>query len=494
MPGKHISDLPPIERDLLTRSVVWMDSFWDEAAGLLKVPTDDRRFKHIPEIHDIRTSTWYALGLCQRGSEDDLRRVQVILETILQYQFNEPGKPYDGTWYRFTEEPPPGDQAIWRGYDPNWREFIGTTLALILLDFEQDIPASLIPSIDSAFRLAIRGGMARGLTPAYTNIALMHAFLLIYVGERLAEPAWIVAGEEYAREIYRLFARHGTFSEYNSPTYYGVDLYALGLWRTYSSSPLLKQPGAEMEAALWRDTALFYHAGMKNVAGPYDRSYGMDMQHYASLIGLWIWQALGRDQAPFPDTDHPFEHALDFAFVPLYVAVGVDVPASVLPTLRSFQGPRQIERLIDSDPRRVVTAWIGKNLLIGGEETSYSYPASDQIHPATIHWQHPNGQIGWIRLMYYTPVNARVEGQVLTITQPAQGPDSPDLHFTLLLPTGDQPNFAADYWQLPNLAVRITTNANFKEARVVGDVWEVRYTIGHLDKGEIASIHLEVKG
>ena len=102
-----------------------------------------------------------------------------------------------------------------------------------------------------------------------------------------------------------------------------------------------------MEAGLWRDLAQFYHAGMRNMCGPYDRSYGMDMTHYLALLGLWIAAALPPADAPLPDVERHFEHAADFFFMPLVALVGSKPPDDVLPHLTAFQGERFLERPIE---------------------------------------------------------------------------------------------------------------------------------------------------
>src|SRR5581483_127894 len=124
MTAKHFTSLRPYTLDLVEHSVNWMDQYWDQHAGLLAMKTYER-LSHLPMVHHIRETSWYALGLLQRGSDTDKQRACHALETILKYQFDEPEAAYDGTWYRFPEEPHPGNMKIWRGYDPNWREFIG---------------------------------------------------------------------------------------------------------------------------------------------------------------------------------------------------------------------------------------------------------------------------------------------------------------------------------------------------------------------------------
>ncbi len=482
--------LNPYALDLVEHAMRWMDQYWDTDTGLLGMPTYER-LSPLARVHHIRETGWYVLGLLQRGTDDDKQRACEALRTMLCYQFDEPGRQYDGTWYRFSEEPHPGNMPIWKGYDPNWREFIGTTLAIILLDYEQELPATLVAAIDSALHKATRGMLARNLPASYTNIALMHAFLLLFAGERFGEADWMKSGEQFAQAIYDLFAPNETFSEYNSPTYYGIDVYALGLWRTYATSPLLQTLGANMETALWKDIALLYHAGMKNMSGPYDRSYGMDMRHYVSTIGMWIWMAVGRDAAPFPDISQPFDHAHDFCFAPCCVAVDISVPQEALVHLRAFQGERQVERTIASKPNRVASAWIGNSLLVGGEYTSYSQPASDQIRPATIHWTGPNNRIGWIKLAYTVPVNAIATKDRLTISCIANDGGMSNFIFQIYAPASK--TLHAALWQLSGLTMRIATNAQYKETRENDEYAEVCYSASTLAPGTRIEFTLDIQ-
>ncbi len=270
----RLVDLAPAAQDLLERSVAWMDRYWDTERGLLwdmGEVADPDGSAHCPS-HIVRESAWYALGLLMRDRTGDADRAVQALEAILPHQFDEPGKVYHGTFYRAPEESHPPEPAIeWKHYDPNWREFIITAIAVILSEYEESLPRPLIDKIDAAIRKAVEGALARHLTARYTNIALMDAQMLVYAGDRLGEHPWIEAGEAMGREVHRLFKLHDAFEEYNSPTYYGTDVYALGLWQAYCPSPQLQQMGAEMEEVLWRDIARFYHAGLRNVAGPYDR-------------------------------------------------------------------------------------------------------------------------------------------------------------------------------------------------------------------------------
>ena len=414
------------------------------------MPLDYRHYGKVETPYIVRDSVWYALGLLMRQESGDIARAQTIIKTVMRYQFDEPSAVYHGTFARHhAEAHPPANAVIWRDYDPNWREFIGTVFIIFLKDFSELLPVELQNQIRHALRLAAEGAFERKVAAEYTNISLMSAFLLDYAGELHQNQVWRDYALKLAREIYALFSRFQTFNEYNSPTYYGVDFYALALWREYGSSPLYRELGAAMEAGLWRDLAPFYHAGMRNMCGPYDRSYGMDMTHYLALLGLWIAAALPPADAPLPDVDRHFEHAADFFFMPLVALVGSKPPDDVLPHLTAFQGERFLERQIE--PNRTVTAWLSDGLMLGAEADHLNETRTDQFHPATAHWQTPDGTVNWLRARCATLIQAVAEPHRLRLSchQPAA------FVFEIRAPDADATMIYADEWRLPGLSVRL---------------------------------------
>jgi hypothetical protein len=473
--AKTIVSLGPNAQQLLATSVAWMDPYWDEAMGLLHSPGDvaDPRHPQPDESHMVRESAWYALGLFLRNRPGDVGRALRALEAILTYQFDQPDKVYHGTFYRAPEEPRPPEPATeWRHYDPNWREFIVTTMAIILIEYEGQLPRSLVDKIDVAIRKAVEGALKRGLRAAYTNIALMNAFMLCFAGDRLNEHAWVEQGEAMAQEIYRLFKLHDTFEEYNSPTYYGPDLYALAAWRVYSTSPLLRQLGAELEAMLWTDIARFYHAGLHNLCGPFDRSYGMDMRRYVALLGVWIWLIAGKDQAPFPSLDRPFAHSADFCFGPCIAILGAQVPRDAQAHLLAFQGERQVERVISDSPRRVATAWLAPGMMIGAQDTGGARQGSAQFHPSTVYWRVGMDEVGWIRLINVWPADARARANQLDIRGMSE------FYFQISAPGLDAGLIQANHWQLPGLDVQVECSASETRIERKPDGVEIHYRAG----------------
>jgi hypothetical protein len=489
MPLTQLADLDAPARDLAERSLDWLDRYWDASVGLFRMP-DDALYEdgHAgPAVHLVRETAWYALGLLLRNADGDIVRAVRAVDALLAYQFDAPGQPYHGTWYRSPHEPPPpAHPVVWDDYDPNWREFIGTTLALMLIEYETLLPADLVRRIDLALRRAIAGTLERNVPASYTNIALMTVFLLQFGAVRFNERDWAAVAERLAAEILGRFRVNGAFDEYNSPTYYGIDLYALALWRSYGASVLLRDAGAEIEAALWRDIAQFYHAGMRNIAGPYDRSYGMNLRRYVACLGMWIWLATGYEHAPFPDLTAPLDHGWDFAVAPVFVLVGLRMPEDARPHFVAFQGQRQVERVIANEPLRVATAWIGATVMLGAEDSGSSQRVDDQFHPATIHWLIADGMVGWIRLRHAAPVDARAARNQLAIVCTAHASDDQEFMFQIAAPQIDLAALQPGRWELPGLTVRVETNAGGLIVARAGELVELRYRVnGHAGRAAI---------
>ena len=461
---------PDRARQLSLAALERADAQWDERAALLWTSTRPDGARG----HGVRPTAWYALGLLLRDGPGDQERAVRAIEAVLRHQIHEPGQPWHGTFFRRAEEPRPLARAkMWDDYDPNWRQFIGCVFAQALLHYEDRLPADLPDRLEQAIARALEGEQAHGrLRPHYTNIALMHGFLLGFAGERLARAGWTTEAEEWVGEIHREFEAHQSFDEYNSPTYYGVDLYGLALLREHGATAGLRTAGATMEAALWQDIARFYHAGLHNLAGPFDRSYGMDLRRYVALVGVWMGFVLPEAQTPLPDLRRPARHTNDFLFTPCFALLGAQVPDDVIPHLRAFQGERQVRRPI-ADGRRVATAWLADTVMIGAESTAWSRGVpqpNSQFHPATVHWQLPGGDVGWLALRECSRVNATAAPHQLTIE--AIGPAT----FRIHAPGLASEAVTRDRWSLPGLLIDVSTDAIAWSSRRDGDAVEITYT------------------
>lgn len=368
---------------LFGQALNWMDARWCEESGVLS--GYPYRNTH------IRGTVWYATGLLMRGADADIVRACQALNTVLSYQWTDSAKANFGDWARTPEEfcSQPEIPVEAKDFDPNWREFIACTLILLIRRYGGVLPDELGVAMHAAIQRAAEGSHRRHVWALYSNIAIMSAFLMDWAGAEYDVPAWREHASSLSAEIYEHFSQTNAFPEHNSPTYYGVDFFGLALMRTLGASPEIRQRGAAMEAALWRDVALFYHAGMKNLCGPWSRSYGCEMTRYCSLLGVWMALAVRRiEQIPLPDLASSFGHEHDIVMTPPILLAGTMIPPEVLPELVCFTGERTVKRLICSQPRRIVTAWLSERLMIGAESDAPDGSVyTDYRQPVTFHWR-----------------------------------------------------------------------------------------------------------
>ena len=367
---------------LLEACIGWMRGHFDAGAALLRHPRPERG-------HVVRESLWYATGLLATGSPAST--AIRIVDTVLDLQFDESGAVFDGTWPRAAQEPRPrtGGAVMWRDYDPNWRQFIGCLLGVLARDFAQPLGAARCERMHVAIARALRGEGADRIVATYSNIALMQAWLAVEFGD----AATLARGVELARAVDAAYRRDGGFAEFNSPTYYGIDLWGLGLWRRARNSTLVEL-GAALERDLWRDIAQFHHGGLRNLCGPYDRAYGMDMTRYAALLGLWLWWACGEAGRAFPNVAMPFGHALDVCAAPLLAVAPPAMPDEVLPLLLDGAPARSIARRIGA---RSITARLTREWMLGAVDPAVLDPTG-QAQPVTAHWLDAAGGVGWLSL------------------------------------------------------------------------------------------------
>lgn len=458
-PTPHLGTepLPVADRELFDESMSLFDASYDPKAHLVLRPHDG----HIGNLggYMVRESSWYALGLLVRDRAGDhpadAQRAVDILNAVLDEQYLDPKAKWYGTFKRTPQEPvPPVGEVAFRGYDPNWRHFVGTTLQMILIEYPARIPTPLQERMYHAIDAAVLGEMHDGrLVPSYSNIALMYGALWDFAAVHDHNAEWLAQSTAWTNEVYRLFQQYRSFNEFNAPTYYGVDLYGLALWREYGSTPHMREIGRDMEAGLWTDIADFYQPNLRNIAGPYDRSYGMDMTQYVTPSGVWMRSVLSADKAPLPE--HPtlktFQVA-DLWFAPQVTLLGTHVPEAALAKIRKFEGPHFINRTIDS--QRTATTWVGDNAIWGGEFTSRTKDTGNktQFHPATAQWRMPSGQIGWMKLTRSPNIDAVADRGGITVATDG------DVTFRIFAGAGIA-GVTEKAWTLPGLSVAVQTDA-----------------------------------
>jgi hypothetical protein len=108
------------------------------------------------------------------------------------------------------------------------------------------------------------------------------------------------------------------------------------------------------------------------VAGPWDRAYGYDMQRYLSLMALWFWVLIGKENSSLITQPQVMSHSADYAYAPCFAVLAAFhrtlVPDDVFDGLTKFSGEHTFTAStyyppIDNVPRNI-TSWVSEKLLV----------------------------------------------------------------------------------------------------------------------------------
>ncbi len=368
------------------------DRLWDDDAGLVRLAPGATPGLDLRPLglHAIRETALGALLDLGDGRTD---RAVRALDAMLVFQYDAPGTPWDGTFKVTAEEPdPPGGDAVeWQHYDPNWRQFLGTALAMALEGHEPDLPPGLSARVGQAAERCARLEPDDRIAEWYTNPNLLHAWLQAWVGARVGDPTLLQAGEARAAAIVDRFDRLGDVDEYNSPTYDGIDLLALGLWVAHPPAPRFGPWGQHLLAALGERIAALYHPPTTSMCGPYARAYGIGLDRYVSLIGLWLVLAGQPELGVLPPVlDEHTVHAHDLFFAPAFATVA----PSVVPHLAGVAASVPTERRQTFGDVTAASRLDGTTAA-GAARGPVPAFARDQFVPLTVHHRGPAG-VTWI--------------------------------------------------------------------------------------------------
>ena len=208
-------------------------------------------------------------------------------------------------------------------------------------------------------------------------------------------------------------------------------------------SSIMKQNGARMVGDIWTAFGDFYNAKLRNLAGPWDRSYGYDMNRYVAIMSLYIWSLVGREHVfSGAGTQDPWllTHADDGEFIPIVATLSefhsTLVPDGILDRLRTFpaNSSRTVSRQAYTPPFdlevRNITTWLSPDLQIGGDSYNQTVVGgaskdSSSFSPAIAHWlrnatAQQDESVGYISLHpSEMSMQARVAPNQLNLTYPA---------------------------------------------------------------------------
>lgn len=396
----------------------------------------------------LRSKTRLAEALLFRNKPGDKEQAAVILTWILKNQYRDENTKIYGIWKTTIDD----DK-----FDQNWREFIGCDLIIIRQKYNNLLPADIQKEIGIGLVHAARGALKRNVGADYTNISIMSAFLMDYVGTEFNINELKTAGLQKARTIFNLYQSHKTFSEYNSPTYYGVTLLALAFWRELALSPEIKQMGQTLEQAFWHEAATFYNPNLKNMPGPYFRGYGMDMQKYFAIMGIWIAIALDNEkQAPIPATTDGPKYGEMSNLAPIF-NLGLAIPKADLAALKQEGPPRFISRTVPNnykgDSLKQVTVMINTDWMMGGVWGNRR--VWNQIKTGAIHWKTADGDVAWLLVPGDGKTNVKVSKTTMSLY--AADPNAKEIELYICANNTAPDSFTDSRWTLPAMLMNVST-------------------------------------
>ncbi|KAF7514579.1 hypothetical protein G7054_g15188 [Neopestalotiopsis clavispora] len=361
-----------------------------------------------------RFTAWYISGLLYRAQGDDVANAIASIEGVLSTQMTE---SYDSAWYgtyRLSPDAPyptPDSDLyppeIYDTYDPNWREFVGTTLVQIVEEFSHLLSDDLISRIETSLEANAVGAMRRNgsypegdnLILGYSNPGLMRVLTVGWIGARLDNSTFIDFAAQQGSELLELFERDGqnVLSEYNAPNYYGMDLWALGANAAYGPSDApMTNSSKYIIAELWKDVAVHFNPFLGNLVGPYDRAYTRDATEHSAILSLFWWGMYGREFGPQPplgeaDLLYDVAQGASLSLIMETVADCIDdETASALQAKGWWEGSRSVNKTIyedlETEQYRVASSWLSAGLMIGGQTVAETVNRGNQFVPAIVHW------------------------------------------------------------------------------------------------------------
>jgi hypothetical protein len=372
------------------------ESSWDEAQAMVRVLPGTDVDAAQRRLHPVRETALGAYLDLSRGEPERARRA---IEQVLRHQYLTPGLRWSGTFKVTAEDEDPATAPDGRrGFDANWRQFVGVALALCLEDHPDAIDHDLQAAIVGAISTAVHGEPEGRIPDWYTNPALMHAWLCDWVGRRTNDPVLQRKAESVATTQLGRLRDQGDVDEYNSPTYDGINLMAGALMVELPTSPLVSELGHTVLDSVGSRLGALYAPTLGAICGPYLRAYAVDLAGYVSLDGLWLALLGAGDVLPDPLTETSV-HVHDLYFAPVFRRLLAPVAKTVALDESALQhGTRHGVLRREHRVGEVVSVSLRtESLAVGGESGRVPAFARDQYVPWTLHRRVPGpGRTGWL--------------------------------------------------------------------------------------------------
>jgi len=330
-------------------------------------------------VHPTRDSLQYAVALLDSGDPNLAARAQDILRKVISLQDQNPNSRTCGIWSWFLEEPlekmsPP---------DWNWADFCGVQLLQVAIDHTHRLPEDLQQKVKDSILHAAYSIKRRNVGPGYTNIAVMGTYVTVVAGELFNVPELADYGKARLKRFYDYTIEHGSFTEYNSPTYTVVAIKEISLMlrhiKDLDSQKLLR----ELNLLAWHHLARRFHPPTRQWSGPHSRCY-------STLLGndtlAFIQRATNHRVRFMPETA-----ALESLDSP---QLGAECPPDLFGYFTDIPAPRlEIESFVGNSPSEhdiIGTTYLHPDFTLGSVNIADLW---NQRRPLLAYWNTDTGVV-----------------------------------------------------------------------------------------------------
>ncbi|MCE0497171.1 MAG: hypothetical protein LV481_04405 [Methylacidiphilales bacterium] len=254
-----------------------------------------------------------------------------------------------------------GQQGV---FDKNAVEFCMTPATLLRLHYSESLNAEGKAALDDLISTGLEGVKRHEVKVEYTNMYLSKTWNLISLGEVLGRPEVTQGGYAQLQNWIDNVSKIGV-SEYNAPTYYGVDLDALDLIYNNAKEPSAKALAEMGLRFFWTQIAANWWSPGNRISGAngrdYDYLYGRGyMEKHTGPLG-WLSNSLEPEAA---GSAHSQKNLVTY-----FSECNLNPPAEWTEPLRN-EIPRTVVQKWGPNPFERCVNYVGKYFTLGSSGAS----------------------------------------------------------------------------------------------------------------------------
>src|SRR5581483_1885277 len=171
--------------------------------------------------------------------------------------------------------------------DANAIEFACQSVGPMLLHYGHSLSPAFRQEMRPHIRAAFTAMRNHKVPVSYTNIFLMKTVNLMLMGESIGDDEAASDGYSMLDQWIEYTEQNG-IHEFDSPTYYSVDLNSLNMGLRFAKRPEIRGKFRAILDYFWTDIAANYFAGRQDLSGAHSRDYDFLAGNGRLLLHAWL--------------------------------------------------------------------------------------------------------------------------------------------------------------------------------------------------------------